>query len=422
MKLPFSWVSNAFLILVCFSIGVVAQSRFSLAERLNIAEKPITSEDLSAGTLDNLLNTDQPADKKDVDFGTFWEVWRYLESDYLNSEKIVPKDMVDGAISGMTASLGDPYTSYLTPKQKQRTGEDLAGSFFGVGIELGYIDGVLAVVAPLNGMPAQLAGVQAGDLILRVKDEQKDFDEATNGWSLTQAVDAIRGPKGVPVTLTLFRPDSEKLEPFEVSINRDEIVVKSVEVAFEEHAGKRVAHIELSRFGARTPAEWNEVVETILKEGSAVDGIVLDMRNNPGGFFDDAITIASDFIESGVVVSQEGKFVDEDYTVTTGKPRLKSYPLVVLVNRGSASASEIVAGALRDRVNAKLVGEKTFGKGTVQDRRELRNGGALHVTIARWVLPSGDWIHETGIDVSVESKDNLDTPEDEALFAAIEAL
>lgn len=421
MKVPFSWLSNVLLILVVFSLGVVAQSRFALAEKLNLVESPPTAGDLSANTLDNLLNTDQPEDKSSVDFSTFWEVWRYLETDYLDSEKLDTKNMVDGAIAGMTAALGDPYTSYLTPKQKQRSGEDLAGAFYGVGIELGYVDGILAVVAPLSGTPADQAGVQAGDLILRVKDTAKELDESTNNWTLTEAVDAIRGPKDSPVTLTLFREDNGP-EPFEVTINRGEIIVKSVEVEYVEHAGKRVAHIKLTRFGERTPAEWDEVVREIVAQGPAVQGVVLDMRNNPGGFFDDAIMIASDFVESGVVVSQEGKFVSEDYTVTSGNARLKNYPLTVLVNRGSASASEIVAGALRDRVQAKLVGEKTFGKGTVQDRRELRNGGALHVTIARWVLPGGDWIHEEGIPVQVEAKNDPETEQDEALFTAIESL
>lgn len=167
--------------------------------------------------------------------------------------------------------------------------------------------------------------------------------------------------------------------------------------------------------------EWDLAVAEILSKRSEIDGIVIDFRNDPGGFFDDALKIASDFIPSGTIVTQRGRYNSQSFS-STGIARLVDIPVVVLVNRGSASASEIVAGALRDRLGAPMVGEKTFGKGTVQDRRELSNGGALHVTIARWELPGGDWIHETGIPVDKEITDDRETPADEALNAAIEML
>ena len=190
---------------------------------------------------------------------------------------------------------------------------------------------------------------------------------------------------------------------------------------FLDHNGKRVAHIKLSRFGERTNGEWDVIVTEILEERHSINGVILDMRNNPGGFFDGAIDIASEFIEDGIVVSQKDRLLKQNYS-TRGKARLKDIPLEVLVNRGSASASEIVAGAVRDRLGAKLIGENTFGKGTVQDRRILSNGGGLHVTVAKWLLPAGEWIHEEGIPVDIEVEYNSDTPEDEQLLRAIEEI
>ncbi|MCC6711356.1 MAG: S41 family peptidase [Candidatus Pacebacteria bacterium] len=356
-----------------------------------------------------------------VNFNTFWEVWGYLEKEYLEPEKLDADKMVHGAIAGMTASLGDPYTAYLPPEDNQRSGEDLAGSFYGVGIELGYVDGTLAAIAPLKESPAERAGVIAGDLILHVKDEKTGLDEDTTGWSLSKAVNNIRGGKGEPVTLTLFRKDDPEKGSFDVEIIRDEIIVKSVELEFVEYSGKRVAHLSISRFGERTTAEWDEAVNQILAEKVSLAGVVLDMRNNPGGFFDTSITVASDFFKNGIVVSQKGKVQTQDFRAK-GQARLVGMKTVVLVNKGSASASEIVAGAIKDNTGAKLVGTQTFGKGTVQDRVELSNGGGIHITIGRWLMPKGEWIHSEGIPVDLEVKDDPETEQDEVLLAGIEAL
>lgn len=406
-----------------FLLGSIIQYRYNYVVKLPIVSKTtqdVTYQDVKGTTLTKLLDTDVPAERKEIDFSVFWQAWNILEEEYNEPDKMDSEKMVDGAIGGMVASLGDPYTAYLPPEDKVRSGEDLAGAFFGVGIELGYVDGVLAVVSPLDGTPAAAAGVQAGDLILRVKDTVKKTDEATTGWALSEAVDRIRGPKGSEVILTMYRKD-KAAEPYDVPLLRQEIVVKSVELKFVEEKGKRVAHIRLSRFGERTQAEWMEAVQTILKEKGNIKGIVLDMRNDPGGFFDEAIRISSDFITSGPIVIQKGRFSDQTYN-SNGSARLVGIPLVVLVNGGSASASEIVAGALRDRLSAKMIGQKTFGKGTVQDRRELKNGGGIHVTIARWMLPGGAWIHEQGIPVDVEVQDDPATVADEMLIKAIETL
>jgi carboxyl-terminal processing protease len=418
-KLKISYVSNVLTILLILFIGAFAEYKFQYLGRYARLNSEVVDGADSSTQLARIMAAALPEGKEDVDFSTFWEVWSVLERDYIDLEKIDATKMVDGAIGGMTASLDDPYTMYLPKKDNERSGQDLAGSFYGVGIELGYIDGFLAAVAPLDGSPAVKAGVQAGDYIVRVKDDAKNLDEDSSKWSLTKAVDNIRGPKDAPVTLTLVRKEVEA--PFDITIKRGEIVVESVKMEFVEHAGKKVAHIKLSRFGERTSDEWDAIVTKILENKHTLSGVVLDMRNNPGGFFDGAIGIASEFIEDGTVVSQKDRLLEQNYSAR-GKARLKDMQLEVLINRGSASASEIVAGAVRDRLGAKLIGENSFGKGTVQDRRILSNGGGLHVTVAKWLLPAGEWIHEEGIPVDIEVKYNADTPEDEQLLRAIEEI
>jgi carboxyl-terminal processing protease len=367
-----------------------------------------------------LINTDKPEDFTEVDFSLFWDVWRELEKEYLDPEKLDSEQMVFGAIEGMVSALGDPYTVFLPPVDQQRAEEDLSGAFEGVGIQLGMKEKQLAVIAPLKGMPAEAAGVEAGDWILHIKDSSKDLDMDTTGVSPAEAVSLIRGKHGVPVTLTLFREDRVPLEPFDVTIERDTIVVPSVELEFvENQEGGQVAHLTLSRFGGRTEDEWNAAVDEILQKG--VGKVVLDMRNNPGGYLNGAIFIASEFIDRGVVVKQQGRYKTETFSVNR-VGRLVDHDVVVLVNKGSASASEIVAGALRDRTESPLVGEKTFGKGTVQNAAEFRDGTGIHITIARWLLPGGDWIHEDGIPVDIEASNSAETVDvDEMLEAAVEA-
>jgi len=411
-------VTNAVILILCFTLGVVIGHRYIKPGAIPFLSSAQSGVGV-AGDMRTLANITKPKEVADVDFGEFWDVWQILEKEYVDPSKLDRQEMVYGAIQGMTAAVGDDYTVFLPPEEDKRAAEELSGSFYGVGIELGYIDGILAVVAPLRGMPADKAGVKAGDLILRVKDSKTNFDQETNGWSLSEAVSRIRGEKGTQVQLTLLRPE-EKAEPFELSIPRDEIIIPSVELEFVEHNGQRAAHLILSRFSDRTESEWNDAVAKILAEGSAVDLVVLDMRNNPGGYFDQAISVASEFVSKGTVVSQQGRYSSKPFPAT-GKPRLDDLPLVVLVNRGSASASEIVAGALRDLEGTKLVGETTFGKGTVQDRRQLPAGGGLHVTVAKWLLPSGTPISKEGINVDVEATDDPETEPDEVVQKAIEA-
>jgi len=396
-------------------VGSVAGYRFGKGEfptPQNVSQ--------SVSQYKRLTETRPPTDRSEVDFGAFWEVWKRLENQYLDAEKLDAQKMVHGAIRGMVDAVGDPYTVYLPPEEQKRSEEDLGGAFDGVGIQLGYKNNTLAVIAPLKEGSAIKAGIKAGDLILRIKDPEKNVDRDTAGISLPEAVNLIRGKKGTKVLLTMMR---EGAQPEEKELIRDTIVIPSVELKMIDNGGKKYAHLILSKFGDRTEKEWSDAVSKILAERPKVAGVVLDLRNNTGGYLTGAIDVASEFIPGGVIVTQQGRTDREDYSVTR-RGRLTDLPTVILVNRGSASASEIVSGALRDRRKIKLVGENTFGKGTVQDAMsDLPDGAGLHVTVARWLLPSGSWIHEKGLspDVSILD-DEKTTDKDEALEKALESL
>jgi len=345
----------------------------------------------------------------EVNMNLFWEVWGRLNEQYLDKKSLDVSKMVYGAIRGMTAALEDPYTAFLAPNDNARSKEDLSGEFGGVGIQLGFIDKTLGVIAPLPDSPAEKVGIKAGDLILKIKDDLQKIDRDTQGISLTEAMDLIRGKEGTTVVLTIGREGESDLK--EVAIVREQINVPSVDLSFVDNG--QVAWLRVYRFGDKTKQEWDKAVGEILtKKGGTFKGIILDLRNNPGGYLRGAVELAGDFVTDGVVVQQEGRDKTEKFSVN-GEARLSEVPLVVLVNQGSASASEILAGALRERLGVKVVGEKTFGKGTVQEAQELSEGAGLHVTIARWLLPSGKNIHGEGLepDVVIKYEQNKDNPD-----------
>jgi len=356
-------------------------------------------------------------ENKNVDFSLFWKVWDTLGVSYYDKSKLNPSKMVEGAISGMVAAIGDPYTVYLPPEENKVVEEDLQGSFGGVGIQIGFKGKQLAVIAPLPDTPAEKAGVKAGDFILAIKDEKKKIDKTTGGMSLPEAVQIIRGPAGSEVTLTLLRDGQN--EPIEVKLVRADIKVPSVILTFEGR-NKDIAYLKLLKFGGETENEWNNAVSKIISNNTK--GIILDLRNNPGGYLQGAVDIASDFLKLGtVVVSQEVNGKKDDFK-TSRLPRLPRYPLVILVNEGSASASEILAGALRDQAEVKLVGKTTFGKGTIQEPKTINGGAGLHITIARWLTPKGEWVNEKGLKPDIEVDDKPDTTEDEQFNKALEVL
>ncbi len=349
-----------------------------------------------------------------VDFAPFWQVWDIVTSRYLERDQIDPQKLVWGAIAGMVKAIGDPYTAFLTPEENREVKEELEGVYSGVGIQLGFKDKKLVVIAPLSGTPAEAAGVQAGDFILKIDDKE------TADLSLPEAVKMIRGAVGTKVKLTFLREG--KNEPFDLELTRASIVVKSVEVKIKSTPKGKVAVIKLSRFGEKTNEEWDEAVSQVLSAN--VKGVVLDVRNNPGGFLNGAVYVASEFL-TGKIVGQAGIDGDPQFITAGRKGKLLSMPLVALVNKGSASAAEIVAGALQVRGRAKLVGETTFGKGTIQDTNDLPSGGGVHVTIAKWLLPNGQDINGSGVKPDVEvavGEQDLQQEQDPQLDKALEIL
>ncbi len=347
-----------------------------------------------------------------IDFSLFWTVWDTVNEKYVDKQDLDPKKMLDGAISGMVASIGDPYTMYLPLVQNKATKEQLGGSFEGVGMELGYVNKQLAVMSPVDGSPAQKAGVKAGDLILRIRDEAKKVDKLTVGMAADEAVNYIRGDKGSTVYITFSREGVDK--PFEIPLTRDTIIVKTVTVKYLDiGGGKKVPLVSLTRFGDRTRDEWQTAVTDILTQCgenfSGCRGVVLDLRNNPGGYLEMAVYVAGEFLDYGklVVTQQSGDGTKIDNTVDRNGSLLK-VPLSVLINGGSASAAEILSGALQDYKRATLVGVKSFGKGSVQSPIDLPDGSGLHVTVAKWLRPSGKWIDKIGImpDVVVKPSDS----------------
>ncbi len=376
----------------------------------------------------------QPPASTPVDFSLFWDVWQRLSRSYIDQASLNTQGMVWGAISGMVNSIGDPYTIFLPPKENSDFKSDLGGSFEGIGAELGLKDGHVIIVTPLKGNPAEKAGIKAGDYILKVNDED------TNGGTVAAAVAKIRGPRGTSVTLSILH--SQATKPQDIVIVRDTIKVPSVvswvkapkDIVEISGTGtsknlasrnEKIAYIELSRFGDNTNDDWGKAVDTIVEaqRNGSVKGVIFDLRNNPGGYLDGAVYIASEFIRSGTVVSQvNSNGTKEDYPVVRAG-RLLDVPVVVLINKGSASAAEITAGALQDYKRATLVGETSFGKGSVQTPEELPGGAGLHITTGKWLLPNGSWINKKGVtpDVVVSSDDSQPTS-DAQLAKAVELL
>ncbi len=370
-----------------------------------------------------------------VDFAIFWDVWNKISRYYIDSASLDTSKMLDGAITGMVGAVGDPYTSYFPPKENKDFKDDLGGAFEGVGMQLGTKEGHIIVVAPLKGMPAEKAGIRPGDWIVKVNNED------TTAWSIPTAVAKIRGPKGSTVTIQILHEN--ELTPVDVSIVRDTIVVASVEswvkeiAQIEEIKGAtesasfrtkhdKIAYLRLSRFGDRTNEEWQTAVAEILaaqKKNGGLKGLVFDLRNNPGGYLDGSVFIGSEFIRSGTVVSQVNSDGTRQNFSVDRKGSLLDIPLVVLVNNGSASAAEIVAGALRDHKRGRIVGETTFGKGTVQTPYDLSGGAAVHITTGKWLLPSGTSIGKEGVKPDVEIQlDSLEASRDGQLAKGIELL
>lgn len=328
---------------------------------------------------------------KDVDFPLFWDVWKTVKERYVK-QPVSDLDLFHGAVEGMVAALNDPYSIYLKPTLAEEFAKDLQGTFEGIGAEVGIKNNIITVIAPLPDTPAAKAGLRAGDKIIAID------DKSTAGMSVDEAVNLIRGKGGTKVKLGVMRNGDK--DPLKFEITREKIVVKSVNWQIKKTAsGAAIGYIEIRQFNDDTASLFDRAVQELLKESPK--GLIIDLRNDPGGYLDAAVSVAGHWTNGTVVI--ERKYDGSETPVASkGRAELKGTPTMVLVNQGSASGSEILAGALQDYELATLVGMKTFGKGSVQDYQELSDGSALKLTVAEWLTPKKRSINKEGIAPDVE--------------------
>lgn len=379
----------------------------------------LTANGKSSSDIARVINLYSKTKSDTVDFDQFWQVWNMVKKNYV-VQPVDDTKLFYGAISGIVQGLDDPHSVYFPPKEAAQFAEDLSGSLEGVGMEIGMKDDVITVVAPLEGSPAERAGMKPGDKILKIDGVE------THGISVDEAVHKIRGSEGTAVTLSVFPKDGDEVK--DVRIIRAKITIPTVKTELKSNG---IMYVRLASFDENTGVQFEIAVEKI-KESKA-KGIILDLRSNPGGFLDIAVAVASEWVKEGNIVTERMKDGAENIHPTSGSHRLAGIPTIVLVDDGSASASEIVAGALQDDGAATIVGMKTYGKGSVQEFEGLPDGSALKLTIAKWYTPKGRSIDHDGIvpDVVMEklfdkkqTKNPNDAPEivDLGLEKAMELL
>ncbi len=324
-----------------------------------------------------------------VDFSLFWEAWKAIQEKHIKQGELDTQTLVYGAIRGLVGALDDPHSTFFTPEDTKRFYEDISGSFEGVGIEISIRKGVLTVISPLKGTPADQAGIRAGDKIIKID------ETLTNDLTLDEAVNLIRGPGGTTVTLTVFREISDS--SLDIPIVRDTIIVPVLEWEMKEPG---IVYLQIFHFAEKTEDNLRIAIPQILNAGS--EKIILDLRNNPGGLLDVSVAVAGFFLEEDSLVVSE-RFADgrEGHELRSGHGgALKDLPMVVLVNGGTASAAEILAEALRVNRGVQLVGEKTFGKGSVQELYSL-DSSSLKLTVAEWLTPKGESINDNGLEPDI---------------------
>jgi len=344
---------------------------------------------------------------EDVDFSIFWDAWKLVTEKYVGQYST--GKMIHGAIKGMIEALGDPYSAFMEPGANQMLLEDLSGEIQGIGAEISEKDGKILIVAPLDDSPAKKAGLKAQDEILEID------GQTTQGMNLDQAISKIRGKAGTEVVLLINRSGFN--QPQEFKIKREKIIVKSLKFEMKGDIG----YIEISQFAEDTSELVRQAAEELIKNNPRA--IILDLRDNPGGYLDASVDVASIFMERGVVVKEEYRDGRIEELKTTLEGKLSKYRILVLVNEGSASASEIVAGALRDSRQALIIGKKTFGKGSVQELENLKDESALRLTVAHWLTPNGQTIDKDGIKPDIEvnfTSDDLAAGRDPQLDRALE--
>lgn len=344
----------------------------------------------------------------------FLKVWDSIKGSYIQKD-ISDQDLFYGSLKGMVSGLEDPYSVFLDPELAKKFLSEMSGDFEGVGIEIGIKNNRLTIIAPLPNTPAARAGLRPGDKIYAV--DEKD----TNGMSLDEVATLIRGKKGTPVILTIFR--EEEKESRDIEVVRAKITIRTVSWELLEDEKSKIAHIKLSHFSNNTENDFKKISQVVLR--SNPDGIILDLRSNPGGYLDTSVDIAGYWLGEKVVVVSKDRQESEKQYHSNGQSEFQEIPTIVLINQGSASASEILAGALQDYHQATILGEKSFGKGSVQELERFFDGSALKLTIAYWYTPEGRSIDEHGIDPDIEvemTAEDYDQDRDPQLDKALEIL
>lgn len=343
--------------------------------------------------------------RQQLDLNQFWQVYELINRRYVGT--VDQSKASEGAVAGLVQSLGDPYSMYLPSQARKDLDNELKGEFEGIGAELTQKDGLITVVAPLDGSPAASAGLKPKDVLLKIG------DELTTEMLLDEAVSKIRGPKGTTVTLEVAR--AKVSDPIKLTITRQAIYIKSVESKMLDGS---IGYLEIRQFGEDTVDLVKKSVAELAS--SQPKAIIIDLRNNPGGYLDAVAPIAGQFIAPNIVVKERYKDGRSDTIRSIDVPVLPSTPLYILVNGGSASAAEILAGALQDHKRATLVGQKTFGKGSVQDIIPLKAGAGLRLTIAEWLTPNDRQISKKGIDPDVVVEGDKKEDSDPVLAKALE--
>lgn len=325
------------------------------------------------------------ASSTNANFNIFWQAWQDINDEYLRTPSTTPQTRMYGAITGMVAALGDPYTEFFSPQDSQQFQQDITGNFGGIGAELGENTSTeIVIIAPIEGTPAAQAGLKAQDIIIAIN------GSSTAGMNVDDAVNIIRGTVGTKVTLSIFRTGWDK--PKDFTIIRSDIQVPTVDFEMKGN----IAHITLKEFTQDSDGLFINALQKA--SDNHAQGIVLDLRNDPGGYLEVAVDLAGYLLKPGSQVVQEvGRTVATQNYTATGSGVLDNIPMAILINGGSASAAEILSGALHDDRNIPLVGEKSFGKGTVQQLENLPDGSSLKITVAHWVLPSGRILDHDGL-------------------------
>jgi carboxyl-terminal processing protease len=346
-----------------------------------------------------VLNLYSKTRSSEVDFEQFWEIWKRVKERFVD-QPVNDVNLFYGALQGLVSGLNDPYSVYFKPELAEEFSKGLEGEFDGIGAEIGKKGDVLTVIAPLPGSPAEKAGLLAGDKIFMI-DGVETFQ-----MTVEEAVLKIRGKKGTVVVLTIVHPGGSSA--VELALMRDTINIPTVKFEMKEN---KIAYINILYFNGTTLKEFDKAVVNVLSNNPS--GIILDMRMNPGGYLETAVDVASEWVENGPIVKEKFNDGREVIYNSTGRHRLKNIPTMVLVDEGSASGTEIVAGALQDYKAATLVGKKTYGKGSVQDVEVFPDGSALKLTIAKWLTPNNRIIEKDGITPDIVLEEMFTFPKEE---------